>query len=133
MKGLIDPQRYICKYCMHAHIQGQPEKHCSIKTSYTSGITYISWSPDDSLFIVCGSDDSSEAIVYVTEVRHYVIVRLFINFTQSGDERCRVHQTSEDCPTCCAWHTDGSKFYVAGTRGQFFECVCSIIVSCAKA
>lgn len=42
---------------------------------------------------------------------------------QSGDEKCRVHQTSEDCPTCCAWHTDGSKFYVAGTRGQFFECV----------
>lgn len=88
-------------------ITGQPKKHCSIKTSYTSGITYISWSPDDSLFVVCGSDDSSEAIVYITE---------------SGDEKCRVHQTSEDCPTCCAWHTDGSKFYVAGTRGQFFEC-----------
>ncbi|XP_065883697.1 WD repeat-containing protein 26-like isoform X2 [Dysidea avara] len=88
-------------------ITGQPKKHCSIKTSYTSGITYIAWSPDDSLFIVCGSDDSSEAIVYITE---------------SGEEKCRVHQTSEDCPTCCAWHNDGTKFYVAGTRGQFFEC-----------
>ena len=54
---------------------------------------------------------------------HILYCYLLRNITQSGDEQCRVHQTSEDCPTCCAWHTDGSKFYVAGTRGQFFECV----------
>ena len=60
--------------------------------------------------------------IYIYTHAHKGIVVLSL-LLQSGDEKCRVHQTSEDCPTCCAWHTDGSKFYVAGTRGQFFECV----------
>ena len=46
--------------------------------------------------------------------------------------KCRVTTTSEDNFVCCAWHRDGTKFYVGGTRGQFLECVSPAVACCVK-
>ena len=47
--------------------------------------------------------------------------------TQTGEVKCRVHNSSEDSLSCGAWHRNGTKFYVGGQRGQFFECVSKCI------
>ena len=46
---------------------------------------------------------------------------------QTGEVKCRVHNSSEDSLSCGAWHRSGTKFYVGGQRGQFFECVSKCI------
>lgn len=71
------------------------------------GIAFLAWSPDDSLLLSCGREDSPEALVFST---------------QSGEIKCRIQNSAEDSLTCCAWNNDGRRFYVGGTRGQFMEC-----------
>eukprot|EP00731_Ephydatia_muelleri_P027695 Em0019g568a len=84
----------------------QPKKVRQIK-GQSDGIACLAWSPDDSLLLSCGREDCSEALVFNSE---------------TGEMKCRVHNSPEESLTCCAWHNDGKRFYLGGTRGQFFEC-----------
>lgn len=85
---------------------GQPKKAHQFK-GQGDGIACLAWSPDDSLLLSCGREDCSEALVFNTE---------------TGEIKCRVHNSPEESLTCCAWHNDGKRFYLGGTRGQFLEC-----------
>lgn len=84
----------------------QPKKVRQIK-GQSDGIACLAWSPDDSLLLSCGREDCSEALVFNSE---------------TGEMKCRVHNSPEESLTCCAWHNDGKRFYLGGTRGQFLEC-----------
>ena len=51
------------------------------------------------------------------------MLHVIVALLQTGEVKCRVSNSAEDSLTCSAWHNDGTKFYVGGTRGQFLECV----------
>ncbi|XP_022654009.1 WD repeat-containing protein 26-like [Varroa jacobsoni] len=79
---------------------------------HTYGITCISWSPDDSLLLVCGTEDSSD---------------IWMWDTLSGRLRQKHSYSADDSLTACGWQTPirGSNtftFLVGGARGQFYYC-----------
>ncbi|OQR69625.1 WD repeat-containing protein 26-like [Tropilaelaps mercedesae] len=74
---------------------------------HTFGVSCIAWSPDDSVLLVCGYEDSSD---------------LWIWNTISGDLRCKMNHSADDSLTTCAWQASGTKFVCGGTRGQFYQC-----------
>lgn len=90
------------------------------------GIAHLTWSPDDSLLLSCGREDSPEAIVFSTQVSTSWPAWMYLMpyfSLQTGEVKCRVQNSAEDSLTCGAWSPDGQHFYVGGTRGQFLECV----------
>ena len=40
-----------------------------------------------------------------------------------------MQNSSDDSLSCGAWHRSGTKFYVGGQRGQFFECVSQVLLT----
>lgn len=54
-------------------VQGpRPVRRRTVKV-HGEGTSVMSWSPDDSLLIICGRDDNSDALVYCVEVIIYII------------------------------------------------------------
>ena len=53
-------------------LQGaRPIKRHTVKFQ-GEGIAVMSWSPDDSLLVICGRDDNSDAMIYSVEVNAYL-------------------------------------------------------------
>uniref|UniRef100_A0A4W4HR34 WD repeat-containing protein 26 n=1 Tax=Electrophorus electricus TaxID=8005 RepID=A0A4W4HR34_ELEEL len=71
------------------------------------GVSYLSWSPDDTYLIACGPDDCSE---------------LWLWNVQTGELRTKMSQSHEDSLTSVAWNPDGKRFVTGGQRGQFYQC-----------
>lgn len=77
--------------------------HC-----HTSGVGYMSWSPDDQYLIVCGTEDSNE--VYLFD-------------SQTGEMQAKMSHSPDDSLVCCCWAAnDSTRFVVGGLKGQFYEC-----------
>ncbi|OQR77272.1 WD repeat-containing protein 26-like [Tropilaelaps mercedesae] len=79
---------------------------------HTYGITCISWSPDDSLLLVCGTEDSPDVWMWDT---------------LNGTLRLKMSYSADDSLTACGWQLPvrGSNtftFLVGGGRGQFYFC-----------
>ncbi|XP_064490084.1 WD repeat-containing protein 26-like isoform X2 [Ornithodoros turicata] len=74
---------------------------------HSYGVSYISWSPDDTYLIACGPEDCSD---------------LWIWNVETGELRVKMTHSPEDSLTSCAWHRDGKKFVTGGIRGQFYQC-----------
>lgn len=107
---------------------------------HTFGVSCIAWSPDDTILLVCGYEDSSDLWIWNTIVSRLgredfnsiriswgrielIIYRLFFfpSF-QSGNLRCKMNHSADDSLTTCAWQATGTKFVCGGTRGQFYQC-----------
>jgi len=76
-------------------------------TCHSRGVGFLQWSPDDKHIAVCGYDDSHE---------------VFIFDSQTGNERTRFSQSTDDSLACCCWSSDSAKFVTGGLKGQFYEC-----------
>jgi WD40 repeat protein len=100
--GCKDGQIYI----WNTTISERPKKEKIIKAQ-PSGITSLKWSPDDSILLSCGAEESAEVIAYNTT---------------TWQEVCKVNHSPEDSLTCCAWNHSGKLFYIGGLKGQFYEC-----------
>lgn len=74
---------------------------------HSYGVSYITWSPDDTYLIACGPEDCSD---------------LWIWNVETGEMRVKMTHSPEDSLTSCAWHRDGKKFVTGGIRGQFYQC-----------
>lgn len=76
-------------------------------TGHTYGVGYLSWSPDDSHILACGTEESSEFWVWNAK---------------TGELRTKRSHSTEDSLSCCNWSVDGEKFVTGGTKGQFYQC-----------
>ncbi|XP_019874783.2 WD repeat-containing protein 26 [Aethina tumida] len=74
--------------------------------NHRHGAAYLSWSPDSTHLLVCGPEECAEVFLWNIETEKFL----------------KVSQSPEDSLTCCSWTKDGTKFYVGGTRGQFYMC-----------
>lgn len=83
-------------------------KHLYTLAEHSFGVSYLSWSPDDSYLIACGPDDCAD---------------LWIWNMKNGTLQVKVSHSAEDSLTTCSWHKDGRRFVCGGTRGQFYKCV----------
>ncbi|CAK9301385.1 unnamed protein product [Gordionus sp. m RMFG-2023] len=81
------------------------KKHMLQGHSY--GVSYLTWSPDDSMLLACGPDDCPE--VWLWNV-------------QTGELHIKMRHSPDDSLTSAAWHKDGKRFATGGTRGQFYLC-----------
>eukprot|EP00111_Clytia_hemisphaerica_P018391 TCONS_00054380-protein len=74
---------------------------------HSYGVSYISWSPNDTYIIACGPEDCCELWIWQVE---------------TGELKCRMSHSTEESLTCCAWYSDEKRFVTGGTRGQFYQC-----------
>ncbi|XP_003745506.1 WD repeat-containing protein 26 [Galendromus occidentalis] len=85
----------------------QQLSHRKTFEGHTLGVSCLAWSPDDTLLLVCGYEDSSD---------------LWIWNVITGDLRHQMSHSAGDSLTTCAWQSSGTKFITGGTRGQFYQC-----------
>ena len=88
--------------------------HLRTLEGHSYGVAYLSWSPDSSHLAACGPDDCPELWVWQVD---------------SGQLRTKLSHASEDSLTSCAWHPDGRRFVTGGSRGQFYLCVSTSLLS----
>lgn len=74
---------------------------------HTSGVSYITWSPDSNYIIACGTEDCSEVWVWNIETKSLA---------------SKVSNTAEDSLITASWHANSQRFVAAGTRGHFYQC-----------
>lgn len=74
---------------------------------HPNGVTFITWSPDSKYLIVCGTEESSELMIFnMEELKLHV----------------KVSHSNEESLTCAAFSPDGQRFVTGGIRGQFYLC-----------
>ncbi|XP_071961748.1 WD repeat-containing protein 26-like [Antedon mediterranea] len=74
---------------------------------HSSGVFFMSWSPDSKFIIACGPDDCAD---------------LWIWNTETGILKTKMTHSPEDSLTCAAWNVDGKRFVTGGIKGQFYRC-----------
>ncbi|XP_024136670.1 WD repeat-containing protein 26, partial [Oryzias melastigma] len=89
------------------NMETQQLKQIRTLEGHAYGVSYLTWSPDDTYLIACGPDDCSE---------------LWLWNVQTGELRTKMSQSHEDSLTCVAWNPDGKRFVTGGQRGQFYQC-----------
>lgn len=88
-----------------------PERHQlkQVKTfeCHANGVSFLTWSPDSKFLIVCGTDESSELLIFnIDELKLHT----------------KVSHSSDESLTCAAFAPDGQRFVTGGQRGQFYLC-----------
>lgn len=80
--------------------------HSKTLNGHTYGVAFLSWSPDDSHILACGSEDASD---------------FWLWNTTTGELKIKRNHNAEDSLSCCDWMPDGEKFVTGGTKGQFYQ------------
>lgn len=104
---------------------------------HTLGVSCLAWSPDDSLLLVCGYEDSSDLWIWNVAVsfrvengtllserqRHtaeYYHIRIpmsqvsidgvYFYISQTGNLKHKMSHSADDSLTTCAWQSSGDRF-----------------------
>jgi len=78
-----------------------------INGGHRHGVSFVSWSPNSQYVVACGPDESSELIIWNAE---------------TGEQKLKMNQGSEESLTCVSWYSDSARFVAAGIKGQFVQC-----------
>ena len=109
----------------------QQLSHRKTFEGHTLGVSCLAWSPDDTLLLVCGYEESSDLWIWNVVVSSYLpentsrsrfnvenslrssmifINGVLLHRSQTGDLKHKMSHSADDSLTTCAWQSSGDRF-----------------------